>query len=68
MYEKKNTKKSSFQNKGVVPIQIEFSKLEYGTTFASFTGRKWVKISDNAAVTEQSDQPCIFSPFEIVKV
>lgn len=35
-------------------IEIEFSKLEYGTTFTNIYGFKWVKVSDRYAVPEQA--------------
>ena len=49
-------------------LQTEFGKLEYGTTFKSWTGTTWVKSSENCAVPPDCDIEYVFGLDEIVFV
>ena len=49
-------------------LEIQFGKLECGTTFKSWTGITWVKSSENCAVPPDCDIEYVFGQDEVVFV
>ena len=54
-------------------IHIEFDKLEFGTTFKSYSGTQWIKLNEKFAIEpdDDIDNPQTyyrFSPDEMVTV
>ena len=54
-------------------IHIEFEKLEFGTTFKSYSGTQWIKLDEKHAIEpdDDIDNPQTlykFSPDEMVTI
>jgi hypothetical protein len=49
-------------------IVLPFSKLEFSTTFRSWTGLEWIKVSEDTATAPENDKEYLFDPNEMVMV